>query len=239
MPQRTFPPDLFCAAHCDHFGRETAVQRRVPLGGDARLDGSQVVEACQHLSVCAVRAAGPVCAGRNHCLKAVSLLANPPHLAVTGQRDLLRGERSVSFRVPLRGKHRILCRKVVEAGQHQFSWNNIGQPTLLFVRAETAARQWCPCPQTHRPFSLSPAERPAGSALPLRVVSHSCASSGSTVARSFSPTRICLPAQTGQPHPEAREWMLARQLCPFSQRHQTGLWFPALTSAGTSGTFFL
>ena len=37
----------------------------------------------------------------------------------------------------------------------------------------------------------------------MRAVSHSCASSGSTVARSFSPTRICLPAQTGQPHPEA------------------------------------
>ena len=101
VPQRAFPPDLFPAARRDHFGRETAVQRRVPLGGDTRLDGRQIVESGEHLFVCAVRAAGPVCAGRNHCLKAVSLLADPPRLAVAGQRDLLRCERSVSFRVPL------------------------------------------------------------------------------------------------------------------------------------------
>lgn len=142
MPQRALPPYLFPAARRDHFGRETAVQRRVPLGGDARLDGHQIVESGEHFFVCAVRAAGPVCAGRNHCLKAVSLLADPPRLAVAGQRDLLRCERSVPFRSASHcaASTGFCDARSLKPGSTSFPVQT-GHPLFLYAREEIEANQ--------------------------------------------------------------------------------------------------
>ena len=118
VPQRTRPPDLFPAARRDHFGRERAVHRRVPLGGDTRLDGRQIIESGEYLFVRAVRTAAAVDARGDDRLIAVSFLADPPRLAVARGCDLLCRQPPVFLRVPLRGKRRVLRRKIVEARQH-------------------------------------------------------------------------------------------------------------------------
>ena len=53
----TYPPRFFVAAGGHHLRRQRAVEGLVPLFGDERLNGREIIEPRQHLSVGAVRAA--------------------------------------------------------------------------------------------------------------------------------------------------------------------------------------
>lgn len=147
---------------CDHSWGQSAVERRVPFGGDFRLGCCKIVEACQHFFVRAVWAAAAVCTGGNDGLKAVALFAAPPRLAVACGCDLLRGQSAVARCVPLRGQRGLLRSEVIEARQD------------LLPGADRAARSGCVCASrllrasggrvriSTRLFSPSPAARPAG-----------------------------------------------------------------------------
>lgn len=96
MAQVTFPPHFAMGAGRHHLGRQGAVQRRMPLGGDLWLQRGQIVKPRQNLSSCTVWAAAAAHgAGTYRGLVVVSLLTTPPHLTVRTGRDLLGV--SVSF----------------------------------------------------------------------------------------------------------------------------------------------
>lgn len=177
MPQRALPPYLFPAARRDLFGRETAVQRRVPLGGDARLDGRQIVEACLCLFSGAERTSAAVGSRINHSFPLVSVFATPPDRHMTAVGDRLRRERSVSRRVPFAQQRffvvlpaivketlsHVRLRSASACGE-RCRWRcfwltfpaQTGQPVrfFAFVRFEIAVRQTCPSGQSHQTFLL-------------------------------------------------------------------------------------
>ena len=119
MAVATAPPDLFVAARRHHLGRERAVQILRPLCGDPGLLRREVVEPGQHAPPGAVRAARPSGAPRRYRrLIRVALGAEPPDLAVAVRGDLLRRERGVKRRVPLRREPRLSRGQIVEAREH-------------------------------------------------------------------------------------------------------------------------
>ena len=118
MAVRALPPHLFVAARGDHLRRQRAVEALVPLLGDQRLNGREIIEPRQHLSVGAVRAAvAALHALRDHGAVGVPLFASPPHTAVRARGDAARSKRTVFLLVPLRGNVGVQRREVVFAGQ--------------------------------------------------------------------------------------------------------------------------
>ena len=78
----------------------------MPLGGQLRAQGCQVVFPFRQLTVGADRTAAAVYPCLYLRLPLMALLAAPPHLPVAAGEHLARGERSVSGRVPLGGQLR-------------------------------------------------------------------------------------------------------------------------------------
>lgn len=118
VAQAALPPDLFPAAHGHILGRQAAVEGGVPLGGDGRGPGAQVVEARQDLPPGAVGAAAAVSGpGGHQGLIGVARRALPPDLAVGVGGDLLGRQALVSLRVPLGGDLREPAGQVVLPGQ--------------------------------------------------------------------------------------------------------------------------
>ena len=90
----------------------------MPLLGDQRLNGREVVESRQHLSVGAVRTAvAALHALRNHRTIGVAFFASPPHTAIRARGDIVWMEHAVFLLVPLRGNVRVQRRKIVFTGQ--------------------------------------------------------------------------------------------------------------------------
>ena len=118
VAQAALPPDLFPAAHGHILGRQAAVEGGVPLGGDGRGPGSQVVEPRQDLSPGAVGTAAAVSGPGGHQGRVVvARRAPPPDLAVGIGGDLLGRQALVSLRVPLGGDLREPAAQVVLPGQ--------------------------------------------------------------------------------------------------------------------------
>ena len=79
MAIRTPPPNPFTASSRDHFRRQSAVERRMPLGRNARLLCRQIVEAGQHLPARAIGTARTLnAAGRSGSI-GVAQRAAPPN----------------------------------------------------------------------------------------------------------------------------------------------------------------
>ena len=125
MAAGTLPPDLSMAPCCHHFRRERAVERWVPFLCHRRVERCEVIEARQHLSVGAVRAATaalrPV---RDHSTVGVSLFALPPDAPVGVWGYGLRRQAAVFLRIPLRRQLRKDRRKIVFTGDHFFPGAN-------------------------------------------------------------------------------------------------------------------
>ena len=105
----------------------------------------------------------------------------------------------------------------------------VGHPFPSTVRRYTAAFQTCPSAQRHDAFVLDVARTSCGE----RSSSHSTRKSGNCDARSLKPGRTTLPAQTGQPVPETREYTVARHSCPSSQRQSALYPEPGVTVLGS------
>ena len=108
------------------------------------------------------------------------------------------------------------------------------------LRRATTARHTCPSLHCHHTRLLLPAVTMSGVNAPFSVGCHSAASSGESVARSFSPASTVRPAQTGH-----RQFALVRvetevcQACPLPHCHQTRFSEPANTCSGVSAPFFV
>ena len=99
---RALPPDIPAAARHDHFGRQLAVERRMPLGGNVGRGGREIVEAREHLASRAVGAAllarG---AERDAHGKRVPLFAAPPCHRGAAAGNIVRRPAAVFLRIPL------------------------------------------------------------------------------------------------------------------------------------------
>ena len=116
MTVGTLPPNLLVASGGHQCGRQSSVQRWVPLQGDFRLPRCQIVESGQHLSPSAIGTATAGGAGRYGCLVFVAQRTAPPHLAVGIRRDGLRSQGFILLRMPLP------CQVREAAGQIIFTW---------------------------------------------------------------------------------------------------------------------
>ena len=98
----TFPPDLAVGPRCHLFRSESAVQGRMPLGGQRWLQGSQVVKPLQDPPPRAVGTALPASTspGINGRLPLMPLAAPPPDLFPASMGNALRCQRRVFFRIP-------------------------------------------------------------------------------------------------------------------------------------------
>ena len=94
------PPDLFLCAGGHVPGGQGAVAVRVPLGGQLREEGGQVVLAGQQLPARAHRAAAAGDPGLHHGAPAVALGAAPPDLGMAAMGDGLGRQGEVARRVP-------------------------------------------------------------------------------------------------------------------------------------------
>lgn len=122
MAQVTFPPHFAMGAGRHHLGRQGAVQRRMPLGGDLWLQRGQIVKPRQNLSSCTVWAAAAAHgAGTYRGLVVVSLLTTPPHLTVRTGRDLLGGQCFIFVWMPLGRNGRELAGQIIFTGNYLFS----------------------------------------------------------------------------------------------------------------------
>ena len=89
MAGGALPPDLFVAAYGHHSGCQCAVQVGVPLCGDHRLFGLQVVKPGKDLSPGAIRAGGErFCALGNDCRIFMPKFAHPPDPAIAVYRHI-------------------------------------------------------------------------------------------------------------------------------------------------------
>ena len=96
------PPDLTMAACGHHLRGKAAIQSGVPLCGYRWFRSGQVIEARQNSLVGTIGAtAAAHCAGGNDRLIAVVLFASPPCLPVAVSGDGIRGQGTVSLRIPL------------------------------------------------------------------------------------------------------------------------------------------
>ena len=117
MALRTLPPHPLVAAGGDHGRGEVAVEGGVPLGGQLRVEGGQVVVPRQGPAPGAVGAAAVVAgAGGDDGLIGVPTGAQPPHLPVAVGRHLLGGVWPVEGGVPLPGDVRAEGGQVVFPG---------------------------------------------------------------------------------------------------------------------------
>ena len=115
VPERTAPPDAAVAVRRDVPRGERGVFLRIPLRGQARIGGGEVVLAGRHTLAVTVGAAGALRARDYAGLPFVALFAAPPHLAAGACENFLRLERGVPLRVPLTGQGRMGGGEVVLA----------------------------------------------------------------------------------------------------------------------------
>lgn len=113
------PPDDALAASADITRREGTVLRRVPLGGEGRIDGGKVV--CPGLHAVAA-ADGAACAaagaGLDLGLPDVALGTLPPDAPLAAGTNVLRREGAVLRRMPLGGESGMGGGEVVRSGLH-------------------------------------------------------------------------------------------------------------------------
>ena len=113
------PPDDALAASADIARREGTVLRRVPLGGEGRIDGGKVV--CPGLHAVAA-ADGAACAaagaGLDLGLPDVALGTLPPDAPLAAGTNVLRREGAVLRRMPLGGESGMGGGEVVRSGLH-------------------------------------------------------------------------------------------------------------------------
>ena len=113
------PPDLTMAACGHHLRGKAAIQSGVPLCGYRWFRSGQVIEARQNSLVGTIGAtAAAHCAGGNDRLIAVVLFASPPCLPVAVSGDGIRGQGTVSHRIPLLCQLWVLRSQIVEPRQN-------------------------------------------------------------------------------------------------------------------------
>lgn len=118
----TQPPDPPAAAGRHLLRREAAVTCWVPLRGNDRLYGREVVEAGQDLAVGAVRAIAPLIhtVGDDRT-EGMALVTEPPHAAIGICAHRLRRQRAVLFPVPLDRKPWMQRSEIIKSGQDLLS----------------------------------------------------------------------------------------------------------------------
>ena len=89
---------------------EIAVLCRMPLGGDFRIDGSQIVVSGKQFTVRTIRTTGAVTTAGNSGIPFMPLFTLPPNLFVTVGRNIVRREIAIFGRMPLDSEHRVLFR---------------------------------------------------------------------------------------------------------------------------------
>lgn len=118
----TQPPDPPAAAGRHLLRREAAVTCWVPLRGNDRLYGREVVEAGQDLAVGAKRTiAFPVHTVGDNRTEGMPLVTEPPHAAIGICAHRLRRQRTVLFPIPLFSKLRMQRSEIIESGQDLLS----------------------------------------------------------------------------------------------------------------------
>ena len=119
MAAGTLPPDLTTAACGHHLRGKAAIQSGVPLCGYRWFRSGQVIEARQNSLVGTIGAtAAAHCAGGDDRLIAVVLFAVPPCLPVAVSGDGIRGQGTVSLRIPLLCQFWVLRSQIVEPRQN-------------------------------------------------------------------------------------------------------------------------
>lgn len=119
MAVGALPPDLTMAACGHHLRGKAAIQSGVPLCGYRWFRSGQVIEARQNSLVGTIGAtAAAHCAGGDDRLIAVVLFAVPPCLPVAVSGDGIRGQGTVSLRIPLLCQFWVLRSQIVEPRQN-------------------------------------------------------------------------------------------------------------------------
>lgn len=112
------PPDPSVASSRHLLRRQGSVQIRMPLSGNIRMGGSEVIETGQHLPARAIGASvgstGPI---HHFCPPGMTSGTLPPDIALAPKYDLIRSQRPVLEWVPLCRNGRILALQVVISGQ--------------------------------------------------------------------------------------------------------------------------
>ena len=118
VPVGATPPDLAAAARGDVAGREGAVLRRMPFGGEGGIARGEVVLAREHLLARTDGTTGALDARFDLGLPGVAALAAPPDLGVAGGGEVRGTALPILRRVPLAREGRLGGGEVVEPGQH-------------------------------------------------------------------------------------------------------------------------
>ena len=123
LPDMAFgadPPGPYMRTCCDHLGRQSSVEGRVPLGGEGWIGGGQVVKSGQHLFSGTVGTAGVSCGSHPDCGDIiVSERTTPPDFAFGAEGDVLRRQRPIFAGVPLSGQGWVLARQVIGADYYR------------------------------------------------------------------------------------------------------------------------
>lgn len=108
MTQLTPPPDCSIGADRNLFWPKVPVLRGIPLSCQLRIHRGKVVVARNNLPSGTNRAAAAATApGANRRLPFMAFLAPPPNTFTGSRADILRCQRRILFRVPLRRQQRV------------------------------------------------------------------------------------------------------------------------------------
>lgn len=125
MSIRTLPPCSLTAAASYHVRGKVTVQCRVPLCRDQRFHGLEIVKALENASASAIRAImmlyGTITDLR---LPFMTFFALPPDFFIAPGRNLIRFQRSVALKIPLRRNFGALAGQIVFAGDNDSSGAN-------------------------------------------------------------------------------------------------------------------
>ena len=173
------PPDLFAAAGRDHLRCQRAVERRVPLRGNAGTERFQIVEAFEHLASRAIGTSGlALRARRDRGAVEMPQLAAPPSGTVGTDGDIAGLQAPVFALILLCGDLGLEVGKAFFARDDRLARAHGTSAPPPAVREATGDCHECPSGQRHRMRIFEPVETSRGESGPFFSRCHCAATSG-------------------------------------------------------------
>ena len=117
MSFAAFPPDALMAARRDHFRRQVAVERIIPLCSQLWKERRQIIEASKNAPACAIRTSGVFNgSGCHNRLPLMTESTSPPNLFVAVGCYMIRRQAAVVLSIPFRSKIRKESKQVIFTG---------------------------------------------------------------------------------------------------------------------------
>mgnify|MGYP006968329999 CR=1 FL=1 len=120
-----FPPDALMAARRDHFRRQAAVERIIPLCSQLWKERCKIIEASQNTPACAIRTSGVFHgSGCDDRLPFMAEHTSPPDLFVAVGRHLIRFQTAITLSIPFRSEIWKERKQIIFAGNGSFAAAN-------------------------------------------------------------------------------------------------------------------